>query len=68
MAVAAVDTADKMAGLAGQVAEMVPRGLMTLERAHLGGGPVRPPRCREADRLRRPPGPCGRTARVPRGV
>ena len=43
IAVAAVDTADKMAGLADQVAAMVPRGLVTLERAHLGGGPVRPP-------------------------
>jgi PII-like signaling protein len=43
IAVAAVDTADKMAGLADQVAEMVPRGLVTLERAHLGGSPIRPP-------------------------
>ena len=43
IAVAAVDTADKMAGLADQVAEMVPRGLVTLERAHLGGGSIRPP-------------------------
>jgi PII-like signaling protein len=37
IAVAAVDTADKMAGLADQVSAMVPRGLVTLERAHLGG-------------------------------
>ena len=43
IAVAAVDTADKMAELADQVAEMVPRGLVTLERAQLGGGPIRPP-------------------------
>ena len=43
IAVAAVDTADKMAGLADQVAAMVSRGLVTLERAHLGGGPIRPP-------------------------
>ena len=43
IAVAAVDTADKMAGLADQVSAMVPRGLVTLERAHLGGGPIRPP-------------------------
>ena len=42
IAVAAVDTADKMAGLADQVSAMVPRGLVTLERAHLGGGPIRP--------------------------
>ena len=33
IAVAAVDTADKMAGLADRVAAMTPRGLMTLERA-----------------------------------
>jgi PII-like signaling protein len=38
IAVAAVDTADKMAGLADQVTEMVPAGLVTLERAHFGGG------------------------------
>ncbi len=37
IAVAAVDAADKMAGLADQVAAMVSRGLVTLERAHLGG-------------------------------
>jgi PII-like signaling protein len=37
IAVAAVDTVDKMAGLAEQVAAMVSRGLFTLERAHLGG-------------------------------
>ena len=37
IAVAAVDTADKMAGLADQVSAMVSRGLVTLERAHLGG-------------------------------
>ena len=43
MAVAAVDTADKMAGLADQVSEMVPRGLVTLERAHFGGGSTRAP-------------------------
>lgn len=36
IAVAAVDTADKMAGLADQVSAMVSRGLVTLERAHLG--------------------------------
>ncbi len=42
IAVAAVDTADKMAGLADQVSAMVSRGLVTLERAHLGGGPIRP--------------------------
>ena len=34
IAIAAVDTADKMAGLADQVAAMMPRGLVTLERAH----------------------------------
>jgi PII-like signaling protein len=43
IAVAAVDSAEKMVGLADQVAEMVSRGLMTLERAHLGGSPIRPP-------------------------
>ena len=68
IAVAAVDTADKMAGLADQVSAMVPRGLVTLERAHLGGHVDPATRRREADRLRRPPGPCGRTARLPRGV
>jgi PII-like signaling protein len=35
IAVAAVDTADKMAGLAEQVAAMTSRGLLTLERARL---------------------------------
>lgn len=39
--VAAVDTAEKMAGLGDRVAAMVPRGLVTLERAHLGGS-IRP--------------------------
>lgn len=37
VAVAAVDTADKMAGLAQRVSTMVPRGLITLERARFGG-------------------------------
>ena len=37
IAVAAVDEADKMAGLADQVSAMVARGIITLERAHLGG-------------------------------
>ncbi|WP_123024317.1 DUF190 domain-containing protein [Mycolicibacterium stellerae] len=37
IAIAAVDTSDKMAGIADQVAAMVSRGLVTLERAHLGG-------------------------------
>ncbi|OBA86264.1 hypothetical protein A5662_03010 [Mycobacteriaceae bacterium 1482268.1] len=37
VAVAAVDTADKMAGLADRVSAMVARGLVTLERAHPGG-------------------------------
>jgi PII-like signaling protein len=37
VAVIAVDAADKMSGLADQVSAMVPRGLVTLERAHLGG-------------------------------
>jgi PII-like signaling protein len=37
VAIAAVDVADKMAGLADQVSAMVSRGLVTLERAHLGG-------------------------------
>lgn len=37
IAIAAVDTADKMSGLADQVCAMVSRGLVTLERAHLGG-------------------------------
>jgi PII-like signaling protein len=37
IAVAAVDGADKMAGLADQVSAMMPRGLFTLERAQLGG-------------------------------
>ena len=37
IAIAAVDTADKMAGLADQVSAMMSRGLVTLERAHLGG-------------------------------
>jgi PII-like signaling protein len=37
IAIAAVDVADKMAGLADQVTAMVPRGLVTLERAYLGG-------------------------------
>lgn len=37
IAVAAVDEADKMAGLADKVATMVSRGLITLERAGLGG-------------------------------
>ena len=36
IAVAAVDTADKIAGLADQVSTMVSRGLVTLERAHIG--------------------------------
>jgi PII-like signaling protein len=36
IAIAAVDSADKMAGLADQVAAMMSRGLVTLERAHLG--------------------------------
>jgi PII-like signaling protein len=42
IAVAAVDRADKMAGLADQVCAMVSRGLVTLERAHFGGS-VQPP-------------------------
>ena len=37
IAVAAVDEAEKMAGLADRVSEMVARGLVTLERAQLGG-------------------------------
>jgi PII-like signaling protein len=37
IAVAAVDEADKMAGLADRVSAMVGRGLVTLERAQLGG-------------------------------
>jgi PII-like signaling protein len=37
IAIAAVDSADKMAGLADQVAAMMSRGLVTLERARLGG-------------------------------
>ena len=37
IAVIGVDTADKMAGLAEQVSTMVTRGLLTVERAHLGG-------------------------------
>jgi PII-like signaling protein len=37
IAIAAVDSTDKMAGLAEQVAAMMSRGLVTLERAHLGG-------------------------------
>jgi PII-like signaling protein len=37
IAVAAVDEANKMAGLAARVSAMVPRGLFTLERARLGG-------------------------------
>ena len=67
IAVAAVDTADKMAALADQVSAMVPRGLVTLERAHLGGSSPAARRG-EAHRLRRPPGSCRRTARIPRGV
>ena len=35
IAVAAVDVADKMAGLASQVVGIIPRGLITLERARL---------------------------------
>jgi PII-like signaling protein len=37
IAVAAVDEAEKMAALADRVAEMLTRGLVTLERAHLDG-------------------------------
>ena len=37
IAIAAVDSTDKMAGLAEQVAAMMSRGLVTLERAYLGG-------------------------------
>ncbi len=37
IAVTAVDEADKMAGLADQVSAMMVRGLVTLERAQLGG-------------------------------
>ncbi|HKV17606.1 MAG TPA: DUF190 domain-containing protein, partial [Mycobacterium sp.] len=37
VAVAAVDEAAKMTGLAGQVSAMMSRGLVTLERAQLGG-------------------------------
>jgi PII-like signaling protein len=37
VAVAAVDEAAKMTGLAGQVSAMMTRGLVTLERAQLGG-------------------------------
>ena len=43
IAVAAVDTADKIAGLADQVSTMVSRGLVTLERAHIAGTSRRPP-------------------------
>ncbi|MFY9916858.1 MAG: DUF190 domain-containing protein, partial [Mycobacterium sp.] len=42
IAIAAVDTADKMAGLADQVAAMMSRGLVTLERARLGGSALLP--------------------------
>ncbi len=42
IAVAAVDEAEKMAGLADQVSAMVARGLVTLERAQLGAA-VTPP-------------------------
>ena len=42
IAIAAVDTADKMAGLADQVSAMMSRGLVTLERAHLGGSAPTP--------------------------
>jgi PII-like signaling protein len=37
IAIAAVDSIEKMTGLADQVAAMMSRGLVTLERAHLGG-------------------------------
>jgi PII-like signaling protein len=43
MAVAAVDTADKITGLAEQVSAMTSRGLVTLERAHLAGPSTTPP-------------------------
>ncbi len=43
IAVAAVDTADKIAGLADQVSTMVSRGLVTLERARIAGTSTRPP-------------------------
>ena len=42
IAIAAVDLADKMTGLADQVSAMVSRGLVTLERAHLGGSAAPP--------------------------
>ncbi|MGH3677638.1 MAG: DUF190 domain-containing protein [Mycobacterium sp.] len=42
VAIAAVDTADKIAGLADQVVAMTSRGLVTLERARLGGGSDHP--------------------------
>ncbi|GFG50189.1 hypothetical protein CQY20_31400 [Mycolicibacterium agri] len=42
VAVVAVDTADKMAGLADQICAMVPRGLVTLERANFGGAASMP--------------------------
>jgi PII-like signaling protein len=41
--VAAVDTADKMAGLADRVADMTSRGLVTLERARLADPSAQPP-------------------------
>ncbi|RDH79595.1 DUF190 domain-containing protein [Mycolicibacterium moriokaense] len=42
IAIAAVDVADKMAGLADRVSTMVQRGLLTLERAHFGGSAPAP--------------------------
>jgi PII-like signaling protein len=42
VAVAAVDKADKIAGLAEQVVAMTPRGLVTLERARLDDGSDHP--------------------------
>lgn len=43
IAIAAVDAADKMAGLADQVSAMMTRGLVTLERAQLAGTSIQPP-------------------------
>ena len=62
IAVAAVDTADKMAGLADQVVcDGGPRlGHAGTRTARRVGAATR---CGEAHHLRRPPGPCGRTAR-----
>lgn len=42
IAIAAVDVADKMTGLADRVCAMMSRGLVTLERAHFGGSATPP--------------------------